>query len=240
MVLLAIDTSEQSCGAALLGKDGVIGARSEIIGRGHAERLLPMIEELFLETGLSYADIDKLAVTVGPGTFTGLRIGLSVARGLALSRQVPCVGLSGLQILAAMAYDLSEDRKAPVHAIIAGRGGQGFLQTFQGVDETGLPVADCDPLNVSYEAMVPMLTQSALVVGSGANMMRDAGLLGQLHAGQLGLLEATQHIDPAVLGRTAMDLDATQFSPEPLYLRAADAKKAKAILPIAGSGPSAE
>lgn len=98
MTTLAIDTSEQACSVALACEGTVIDRASEIIGRGHAERLLPLIEERLAAAGRSYKDLERIAVTTGPGTFTGLRIGLSVARGLALQADIPCVGVTGLTV----------------------------------------------------------------------------------------------------------------------------------------------
>ncbi|MEM5709777.1 tRNA (adenosine(37)-N6)-threonylcarbamoyltransferase complex dimerization subunit type 1 TsaB, partial [Elizabethkingia meningoseptica] len=80
MNILAIETSGAACSAALLC-GGALLERSEPMARGHAERLIPLIGEVLAEAGAAYADLDLVAVTVGPGTFTGMRVGLAAARG---------------------------------------------------------------------------------------------------------------------------------------------------------------
>jgi tRNA threonylcarbamoyladenosine biosynthesis protein TsaB len=100
--VLAFDTSAGACSAAVLGGDGtVLARRCEALERGHAERLLPMLRDVLAEAGVEIADLALLAVTIGPGTFTGIRIGLAAARGLALASGLPLVGVTSLEAVAA-------------------------------------------------------------------------------------------------------------------------------------------
>lgn len=211
--ILALDTSEAYCSAALLTADGRHFSKQEHLGRGHAERLIPMVEELFEEAGSSYEQLERIAVATGPGTFTGLRIGLSVARGVALSCDIPCIGVSSLTVLASkVSYD------GPVHAVMMGRGGQVFYQSFQGRDSRGLPVSLSDAENLDAEdATLKIEENSGLVLGSAvpAVMGREA--------------EASDALDPLVLAKLAAGLPAETFPPEPFYLRAADAVKARPV-----------
>ena len=233
-MLLAIDTSEQTCSAALVLANKALTHRSENIGRGHAERLLPLIDELLAEKGASYKDISRLAVTTGPGTFTGLRVGLSVARGFALVNQVPCIGLSGLQVLAAQAQIDEDCADATVHALIAGRGGQAFYQAFNGMDQNGLPHARGLPINQDIDIIASRIEAApGRVVGSGRALLVQAGF--DKAAGK-AIPAGDMFIDPVQLGLRAWALDPEHFSPEPLYLRDADAKKAVPILPIDTTG----
>lgn len=215
-ILLAIDTCEGTCSAALVQAGEALARRMERIGRGHAERLLPMISELMAEAGIGYGDLGRVAVATGPGTFTGLRIGLSVARGLALTKGLPCVGLMSLPVLAAQA-DAGVD--TPVHAIVMGRGGQGFYQAFRGMTAEGLPnpVADAEGLDADVIA-ARISAMPGVVVGSGASLVAAES--------------PHDALDPLVLARLAERLDPADFPPEPAYLRDADAKKGKALLPI--------
>jgi tRNA threonylcarbamoyladenosine biosynthesis protein TsaB len=217
--ILAIDTCEAYCSAALVSTAGTF-SRSEKLGRGHAERLLPMVEELLHEASLEYGDIGRIAVTTGPGTFTGLRIGLSVARGLSLSLKLSCVGLSTLLLLAAQA-----DHDGPVHSVMMGRGGQVFYQAFEGRQGNGLPKPIDSPINIDADEAVALIeATSGLVIGSGvpAVMGREAGDVDAPSVVQLAEL--------------AMELDPLTFPPDPFYLRAADAIKAKPVFQInAGS-----
>lgn len=217
MTILAIDTSEAYCSAALHGKDGLAISRAENLGRGHAERLMPMVEELLREASLSYEDIQKIAVVTGPGTFTGLRIGLSVARGYALSLKRPCVGLSSLMVLAAQA----PVHCGPIHAVIKGRGGQVFYQAFEGRAANNLPAPISEPANLDADQAHTAIEQNAgYVLGSGVPLVmgREA--------------EPTDAVDTRVLAACAAPLDAADFPPEPFYLRPADAVKARPVFRV--------
>lgn len=103
MRILGLDTTGPHCSVALVDTAKVLAYKSENIGRGHAERLAPMVAEVLAEAGLSAKDVDKLAVCTGPGSFTGLRVALAFAKGFALPRKLPVVGLSSLAIWAAQA-----------------------------------------------------------------------------------------------------------------------------------------
>lgn len=94
MRILGFDTSGPWCAAAVLD-GGALHLRAEEMGRGQAERLVPLLEELLAEAGLRWADLDALGVGVGPGNFTGIRIGVSTARGLALGLGIPAHGVTG-------------------------------------------------------------------------------------------------------------------------------------------------
>ncbi|WP_262692200.1 tRNA (adenosine(37)-N6)-threonylcarbamoyltransferase complex dimerization subunit type 1 TsaB [Kordiimonas aestuarii] len=214
MSILAIDTCEGSCSAALVNAGGVLASRTEAIGRGHAERLLPMLDELFDEAGLGYDALTRVAVTTGPGTFTGLRIGLSVARGLGLSLGVPVLGVTSLMALAAAV----REQGSCVHAVIMGRGGQGFHQAFRIATDGLAPSPLSDARSMAGDAIHAAVSlRPGHVVGSGRTL---AG------CGEPGL-----PVDPVVLGRLAAGLSPAAYPPEPAYLRAADAVKAKALLP---------
>ena len=103
MRILGLDTTGPHCSVALVDTAKVLAYKSENIGRGHAERLAPMVQEVLAEASLTAKDVDKLAVCTGPGSFTGLRVALAFAKGFALPRKLPVVGLSSLEIWAAQA-----------------------------------------------------------------------------------------------------------------------------------------
>lgn len=103
MIILGLDTTGAYCSVALVDTAKVLAYKSEKIGRGHAERLAPMVQEVLAEAGLTAKDVDKLTVCTGPGSFTGLRVALAFAKGFALPRKLPVVGLPSLAIWAAQA-----------------------------------------------------------------------------------------------------------------------------------------
>ncbi len=229
MTVLAIDTSEQACSIALADGTTVIDSVSEIIGRGHAERLLPLIDERFAVTGLGYGDLTRVAVTTGPGTFTGLRIGLAVARGLALQADIPCVGITGLSVLAAQAEG---EEGITVHALITGRGGQAFYQRFNGRTGDGMPAAVSEPEGRDAEDIVAEIRDcGGVVVGSGVDLLLEKKLIDLSSEKNISLASA-RIISPGTLAVLGGQLSPAQYSPEPTYFRAADAKKAAPVLPM--------
>ncbi len=100
MLTLGLDTTGKACSAALVDEGRIIAHRSEDIGRGHAERLAPLVQELVYNAGRNITDISRVGVCTGPGSFTGQRVALSFAKGFALPRKLPVIGLSSLEIWA--------------------------------------------------------------------------------------------------------------------------------------------
>jgi len=109
MNLLALDTATEACSVAL-SVDGRILARYEATARGHTEKLVPMVQALLAEAGLGYAQLDGYVCGVGPGSFAGVRIGVSFVKGLALAHERPVVGVSSLSMLAQAAIDAGAKR----------------------------------------------------------------------------------------------------------------------------------
>jgi len=99
---LGFDTSAAHCAAALLSGDRVLVSRSEEMGRGQAERLLPLLEEILAEGGATWRDLACIGVGIGPGNFTGIRISVAAARGLALALDIPAIGVSTLEVIRAL------------------------------------------------------------------------------------------------------------------------------------------
>jgi tRNA threonylcarbamoyladenosine biosynthesis protein TsaB len=176
MNFLAIDTATEACSAAL-SIDGTIIERSELAPRRHAELILPMIESLLVEAGLARRDLEGIAVGRGPGAFTGVRLAISVAQGLALGLDLPIVPVSSLAALALDAPVDAEHRDNAILAVIDARMGEVYTGAFRRSGD-GLVEA------ISDEAVGPAekwnLPQSTLsndlrwsVVGSGWSVYRD-------------------------------------------------------------------
>jgi len=207
-LILAFDTSTAACTAALLLPDGtIIASRDELIGRGHAERLVPMIGEM-LDGNIPR----RLLVGVGPGSFTGLRVGIAAAHGLAVGWSVPLTGMSSLALLAAAA----PPGKGKVAAAMAGGHGELFVQTFD--RETLMasgPILNLSPLAAATKVSAP------LVVGSGAEALVEARRSGEA----LPLLPMASRA--LLLPELLRSLDC-----KPIYARAPDAR---APLQLAGA-----
>src|SRR5437660_9628138 len=132
MLILAIDTARDACAAAVLDTDAakIIAQESQPMKRGHAEALMPLIGRVIKESGVAFALLDRIAVTTGPGSFTGLRVGLSAARGIALAASKPVVGLTTLTAYAAPV--VSQNGAHPVISAIDARHDQVYFQVVSG------------------------------------------------------------------------------------------------------------
>ena len=207
MIILALDTAGVDCSVAILDgrTGGVLASRTERLGKGHAERLMPMLNEVLAEAGIALTAVGRIAVTVGPGSFTGIRTGVAAARGLSLALKVPSVGISTLSMLAAEWQ--AEHPGLPVIAAIDARRGEIYAQAFAADGEAlGEPAA----LDVEG-ARALAARHGAAVTGSAAP------LLDGLPAGE------PDHFPPALAARLALAIENAD-KPKPLYLRAPDAK----------------
>ena len=158
MNLLALETATESCSAALL-TGGRIITRSEIAPRRHAELLLPMCESLLDEAGLRRSDLDVIAVGRGPGAFTGVRLAVSAAQGIALALDIPVVPVSSLAALALQAPDNGADTLALIDARMGEIYAARYRRTLEGVERT------CHASEVSLGA-------AANVIGTGWTQSR--------------------------------------------------------------------
>jgi len=222
MNVLAFDTCFDACSAcvAQTRADGSIEAVSalERFETGNAERLVPMIDEVMQRAGVAFEDIQRLAVTVGPGTFTGTRIGVAVARGLALSTGIEAVGASSLAVMAdaALREFGSMPRDADLAVAVDARRGQAYVQLF-GASATE-PISPPQLLSIEEAGRVggggPLI-----VVGSAAQAVAAAARGRNITHRLPELLP-----DAAALARMAMQLPPSQAPLVPLYLRPPDAK----------------
>ncbi len=204
MLTLAVDTCLDAC-TAVVGDDGrVLAAISEPMSRGHQERLAPMVAEVMAAAGVDFASLGRIAATVGPGSFTGLRVGLSFAKAMALALDIPCVGIGTLEALT-FGHD------GLVLAITDARRGQAYWQAF----EAG--AAACAPAASRIEDAAAFFGGRGLrvtVTGPGAALVE--GLMpGATFA------PAAAPTPDALLALAAI---APPGSAAPLYLRAPDAR----------------
>ncbi|MFT0859631.1 tRNA (adenosine(37)-N6)-threonylcarbamoyltransferase complex dimerization subunit type 1 TsaB [Ancylobacter sp. G4_0304] len=217
MLILAIDTALEACSAALhdIAEDRTLASESLAMERGHAEALIPLVQRLMDEAGAEFRDIGMFAVTVGPGSFTGLRVGLSAARSFGLATGRPVIGISTLATLAAPLF--ATDDSIPVAAAIDARHGNVYLQM----------IGPGGRLLVGPRAMALRDAARAVanvpvrLVGSGAALLAEHWPSGE----RPPLLVSPEAVpDPVWLARLASVADPARSEPRPLYLRDADAK----------------
>ena len=222
MILLAIDCSANLCAASVYdakaGKD--LGRSVLDLGKGHAEHLMAVIAEALEKAGLAYRDLDAIAVSTGPGSFTGVRVGVSTARGLALALKIPAIGVTTLEALAFEAQQTFPHRSV----LVALDGGRGEIHAALYEEATILRYG---PAVTTLPEMIEMASTGAPVLaGTQAGRIAE-GVAGT--AFEFGPLGATADI--AVYARLAAAKGAGE-KPRPLYLRAPDAKpQAGFVLP---------
>lgn len=206
MLCLGLDTALGACSAALTGAAGIVARRYEAMSTGHAEALAPMVDELLRGANARFADLTRLAVTTGPGTFTGQRIGLSFARGLALALKIPCIGVTTLEAMAAAAR-----AERPGYGVLVAtdaRRGEAYAAAF---DADGQPSAP--PALLAIADAAALVTPGITLAGSAAEMLAAHG----------GVLSTVRQPDAAFVAQLAQGRP-DQGPPHPLYLRAPDAK----------------
>ena len=163
MKLLAIDTVTEACSAALW-LDGEVQQRFEIAPRRHTQLILPMVQQLLAEAGLSLGQLDAIGVDRGPGSFTGVRIGAGVVQGLAFASDLPVVPVSSLAALAEAVW--RQHRYAPVLALIDARMQEVYAAYYQ---QQGDSLVQIGKEQVgALSAMLPTLTTTCYCVGTGS------------------------------------------------------------------------
>src|SRR5882757_2848873 len=231
MLILAIDTALDACAAAVLDTSagGVIALESQAMKRGHAEALMPLIARVMKESGVAFAALDRIAVTTGPGSFTGLRVGLSAARGIALAAGKPVVGLTTLTAYAAPF--VGEKSEHPIISAIDARHDHVYFQVVSG-DGGSLVKPKVAPISEALEAArfgAPHL------VGNAAKILADRWPSDAPPPFKVDAQPAPDIDWVAWLGAAV----SPETSPaSPYYLRAPDAKPPKGPLPQASQPAS--
>lgn len=209
-LILGFDTSAAHCAAALLSGEKIVSARHEEMARGQAERLMPMIEEVLAEAGVTPRDLTAIGVGTGPGNFTGVRIAVSAARAMALALDIPAIGVS---VFDAAAFGT----EGPVLVAHAAPRGQAHLQRF-GQDDHAPELLAIDEIPADYAL------RGSLCIGSAAAEV----------AARLGLkVQPAPYAPAAAVARVAASrLGKAQERPAPLYLRPADAAPPREAPPV--------
>jgi tRNA threonylcarbamoyladenosine biosynthesis protein TsaB len=217
MLILAIDTALDACAAAVLdtGTSNMIAIESQTMKRGHAEALMPLIARVMKQTGVPFAALDRIAVTSGPGSFTGLRVGLSAARGIGLAAGKPVVGLTTLSAYAAPI--VSDGADQPVISAIDARHDHVYLQVVSG---NGSSLVRPKVASVE-EALTASRFGAPHLVGNAARILADRWPSDAPPPFKVDALPAPDITWVAWLG-AAVNPDTAP--PKPYYLRAVDAK----------------
>ncbi|MGE4371933.1 MAG: tRNA (adenosine(37)-N6)-threonylcarbamoyltransferase complex dimerization subunit type 1 TsaB [Xanthobacter sp.] len=217
MYILALDTALAACSVAVLDTetDSIMAGDSLLMNRGHAEALIPLVEQVMSHAGIDFEDLGRIAVTVGPGSYTGLRVGLSAARGLGLTINRPVVGVTTLSALAAPF--LAHDDSMAVVSVIDARHDHVFLQMF-GIGGRTLIAPRVTSLR---EAARAVAVGPARLVGSGAQLLAEAWPSGERPPVSVDVAAAP---DVAWIARLGAVANPASAEAKPLYLRSPDAK----------------
>jgi tRNA threonylcarbamoyladenosine biosynthesis protein TsaB len=204
VIVLGLDTALPACSVAVVDGERVLARLSEPMTRGHQERLASMTQEAMAAAGTGFDALDRIGVTVGPGSFTGLRVGLAFAKGLALALDIPCVGIGSLQALAA-----SVGGEGRTIASIDAKRGQVYLQLF----EDGVALSEPEALELADAG--GRMSGVGRLVGPGAGVLHPFA-----PEAEIVDLHAADPVAVARLTAQAREL----VPPQPIYLRPPDAR----------------
>lgn len=220
MLILAIDTALDACAAGVLDTEAgkLVAQESEGMKRGHAEALMPLIARVMKASGIAFANLDRIAATTGPGSFTGLRVGLSAARGIALAANKPAVGITTLTAYAAPV--VSENAEHPVICAIDARHDHVYFQAVGG-DGSSLIRPCVVPIS---EALGASRFGAPHLVGNAAGMLAERWPADALPPFKVDPQAAPDIAWVAWLGAAVSPNTAPA---RPFYLRAPDAKPPK-------------
>jgi tRNA threonylcarbamoyladenosine biosynthesis protein TsaB len=225
MLILALDTALDACSAAVLDTttSKTIAIESQPMKRGHAEALMPLIARVMAASGVAFTALDRIAVTTGPGSFTGLRVGLSAARGIALAADRPVVGLTTLTAYAAPV--VAENGEHPIISAIDARHDHVYFQVVSG---NGSPLIKPKVAPIA-EALEASQFGAPHLVGNAAKILADRW---PADAPPPFKIDPQAAPDIAWVAWVGAAVSPETAPAKPYYLRAPDAKPPKDQLPV--------
>ena len=224
MLVLGIDTALQSCSVAIMRGGAVLADVVEPLAKGHAERLAPMVVEALGLAGVAMVEIDRVGVVIGPGGFTGVRVGLAFARGAGVGGKIQVVGVTSL---AALAANVEAGEGTCIAPVVDARRGQVYAGLYSAAGDVIVPPFVETPEGAAAKLNAAAKKQRILTVGSGADLLPAKSL-------QWTPSGAPDQIDAKIVARLAATAPSPDGPPAPLYLRAPDAKP-QAPSPFAAS-----
>ncbi|NKB45935.1 MAG: tRNA (adenosine(37)-N6)-threonylcarbamoyltransferase complex dimerization subunit type 1 TsaB [Alphaproteobacteria bacterium] len=209
MRVLAFDTTTSACSVAICVDGKTAGSFHEPMIHGQAEALVPAIEKTMTEAGITYADLDRIAVTVGPGSFTGVRVGLATARGIGVATGQPVIGVLTTEVIAAETHNEPDQSTA---VAIDARRAEVYLQCFApDGSASGAPLC-----LLPKDAATVLNSQSWILVGDGAARVHP-------HAKSSVVLGDVTVANAAILAQLAASRPLPESPPGPVYVRPPDA-----------------
>lgn len=224
MICLTLDTAGTACSACLYDsqKDVVLGEISEEIGKGHAERLMDIIADVMALANITYQDIDRIVTTTGPGSFTGIRVGVATARGFGIGLNIPVIGISNLEaILDELTHDMAKDdllKEVKILGVVnlAGRGQVYCLLNF--ASEFADPMVPFVADTADVKAALAKQASQFVLCGTAADE-----IIGTDHPTGAVSTKQYHRASISVVARLGARSNETLVKPEPLYLRKPDA-----------------
>lgn len=207
MIILAIDTAGIDCSAAVYDSSSktLLSTVTEEIGKGHAERLMAVIDQALAEASVDLHGVGRIAIVIGPGSFTGIRVGVAAARGFALSLGIECVGVTTLETLAGSYLD--KNPGSPVVVTMDAKREEIYAQAFS---SQGAALNEAAALSADGARQL-VASFSAQATGSWSDNVS-------------GVAASPDRFDIGTVARIGADKDAGEGRPKPLYLRGPDAK----------------
>lgn len=221
MNIIAFDTCFDACsvGVGLGGPSLRLVRAIEPMETGHAERLVPMIREALATAGIGWDHVERIGVTIGPGTFTGTRIGVATARALALARNLPVAAVSSLEVMALSGrIETAGAEPSTILVAVDARRDEVYVQSFSGVDRC--PASPPAVLPLAEAARVGGLSAVVIAGPAAERLAKAAEALGRPVVASV----VTRHADIGDAVRRLMEIEPLATLPRPLYLRPPDAK----------------